>query len=176
MVPPSCVTFHPLCELSSIKILLALTPTPESQVISLLQSTIGQPFCQSMAIKLGIKQTWRLLAFPLFPSPGHIPDPGIKPVSSASPALAGRFFIAKPPGKPSNTWYKVSYSKKERKRKQQPKVIKSNFNSQLDPLKTIKRDSIYNPFSENLLFLSHSCWLPISPTPELSLHSLSTLS
>ena len=82
-----------------------------------------------------------------FPSPGDLPDPGIKPVSSASPALAGRFFIAKLPGKPSNTWYKVSYSKKERKRKQQPKVIKSNLNSQLDPLKSIKRDSIYNPFS-----------------------------
>ena len=27
-----------------------------------------------------------------FPSPGDLPDPGIKPVSLASPALAGRFF------------------------------------------------------------------------------------
>ena len=27
------------------------------------------------------------------------PDPGIKPVSLASPALAGRFFITVPPGK-----------------------------------------------------------------------------
>ena len=26
-----------------------------------------------------------------FPSPGDLPDPGIKPVSPASPALAGRF-------------------------------------------------------------------------------------
>ena len=33
----------------------------------------------------------------LFPSPGHLPDPGIKP---ASPALAGRFFTTEPPGKP----------------------------------------------------------------------------
>ena len=31
------------------------------------------------------------------PSPGDLPDPGIKP---ASPALAGGFFTAKPPGKP----------------------------------------------------------------------------
>ena len=31
-----------------------------------------------------------------FPSPGGLPDPGIKP---ASPALAGRFFTAEPPGK-----------------------------------------------------------------------------
>ena len=26
-----------------------------------------------------------------FPFPGHLPDPGIEPVSPASPALAGRF-------------------------------------------------------------------------------------
>ena len=32
-----------------------------------------------------------------FPSPGDLPDPGIEPVS---PALAGRFFTAEPPGKP----------------------------------------------------------------------------
>ena len=32
-----------------------------------------------------------------FPTPGDCPNPGIK---SASPALAGRFFTTKPPGKP----------------------------------------------------------------------------
>ena len=32
-----------------------------------------------------------------FPSPGNLPNPGIKP---ASPALAGRFFTTEPPGKP----------------------------------------------------------------------------
>ena len=32
-----------------------------------------------------------------FPSPGHLPDPGIEPMSTA---LAGRFFIPEPPGKP----------------------------------------------------------------------------
>ena len=31
-----------------------------------------------------------------FPSPGDLPDPGIKPTS---PALAGGFFIVEPPGK-----------------------------------------------------------------------------
>ena len=31
-----------------------------------------------------------------FPSPGHLPDPGIKP---AFPALAGGFFITELPGK-----------------------------------------------------------------------------
>ena len=32
-----------------------------------------------------------------FPSPRNLPDPGIEPMC---PALAGRFFIAEPPGKP----------------------------------------------------------------------------
>ena len=32
-----------------------------------------------------------------FPPPGDLPDPGIEPMS---PALAGRFFTAEPPGKP----------------------------------------------------------------------------
>ena len=35
-----------------------------------------------------------------FPSPEDILDPGIKPVSLASLALAGRFFATEPPGKP----------------------------------------------------------------------------
>ena len=33
-----------------------------------------------------------------FPSPGHLPNPGIEP---ASPALAGEFFTTEAPGKPS---------------------------------------------------------------------------
>ena len=36
----------------------------------------------------------------LCPPPGDLPNPGIKPVSPASPALAGRFFTTEPPGKP----------------------------------------------------------------------------
>ena len=35
-----------------------------------------------------------------FPSPGIFSDPGIKPVSLASPTLAGEFFTTEPPGKP----------------------------------------------------------------------------
>ena len=34
-----------------------------------------------------------------FLSPGNLPDPGIKLASSASPALAGRFFTTEPPEK-----------------------------------------------------------------------------
>ena len=44
-----------------------------------------------------------------FPSPGDLPNPGIK---SASPAVAGGFFTSKPPGKASqdNRLTKTSYS------------------------------------------------------------------
>ena len=35
-----------------------------------------------------------------FPFPGGLPNPGIKPLSLVSPALAGGFFTTVPPGKP----------------------------------------------------------------------------
>ena len=35
-----------------------------------------------------------------FPTPENLPNPGIEPVSLASPAMAGRFFTTVPPGKP----------------------------------------------------------------------------
>ena len=38
-----------------------------------------------------------------FPSPGDLPNPGIKPASPASPALAGRLFTTEPPRKPSGS-------------------------------------------------------------------------
>ena len=34
-----------------------------------------------------------------FPPPGDLPEPGIKPMSPVSPALAGKFFTMGPPGK-----------------------------------------------------------------------------
>ena len=43
----------------------------------------------------------------LFPTLGDLPDPGIKPASLASPALAGGFLTIVPPGKqisPPNLW------------------------------------------------------------------------
>ena len=36
-----------------------------------------------------------------FLPPGYIPEPGIKPASLVSPALAGRFFTTAPLGKPN---------------------------------------------------------------------------
>ena len=35
-----------------------------------------------------------------FPTPGNLPNPGMEAVSIVSLALAGKFFIAAPPGKP----------------------------------------------------------------------------
>ena len=35
-----------------------------------------------------------------FPTPGDLPNPGIKPESPASPAMEGGFFTTVPPGKP----------------------------------------------------------------------------
>ena len=37
-----------------------------------------------------------------FPSLGDLPNPGIEPMSPASPSLAGRFFTTDPPGKPDS--------------------------------------------------------------------------
>ena len=45
----------------------------------------------------GILQA-RILEWVTIPSPGDLPDPGIKPTS---PALSGRFFTTTPPGKPN---------------------------------------------------------------------------
>ena len=47
----------------------------------------------------GISQARILESLP-FPSPGDLPDPGIKPASLVSPALAGGFFTTATPGKP----------------------------------------------------------------------------
>ena len=51
--------------------------------------------CQaSLSIRFPRQEYWRGLPFP---SPRHLPNPGIEPTS---PLLAGRFFITEPPGKP----------------------------------------------------------------------------
>ena len=44
------------------------------------------------------QEYWSRLPFPPL---GDLPDPGIKPESLGSPAMAGRFFTTEQPGKPS---------------------------------------------------------------------------
>ena len=46
------------------------------------------------------QEYWSGLPFP----PGNLPYPGIKPMSPASPVLAGGFFTTEPPGKPIYTY------------------------------------------------------------------------
>ena len=54
--------------------------------------------CQApLSMEFSRQEYWSELSFP---SPGDLPDPGIEPMSLASPALAGRFFTVEPPGKP----------------------------------------------------------------------------
>ena len=54
--------------------------------------------CQaSLSIGFNRQEYWNELPRP---PPGYLPDPGIKPTSLMSPALAGRFFTISVPGKP----------------------------------------------------------------------------
>ena len=57
----------------------------------------------------------RILEWVPFPPSGDFPDPGIKPTSSASPALAGRFFTTEPSGKPNNDDWHAKISSPTRK-------------------------------------------------------------
>ena len=49
-------------------------------------------------LSMGLSRQEYRCGFPC-PPPGHLPNPGVEPVSLASPALAGRFFISELPGK-----------------------------------------------------------------------------
>ena len=50
-----------------------------------------------LSIQFSLKEQWSRL--PFLP-PRDLPNPGIKPASPVSPALAGGFFTTVPPGKP----------------------------------------------------------------------------
>jgi len=55
-----------------------------------------------LSIEVSRQKHWNRLSFPL---PGDLPDPGIKPSSPVSPALAGGFFTSVPPEKPKKQQY-----------------------------------------------------------------------
>ena len=73
-------------------------------VCSVLSHSVMSDSCDSMDYSppgssvLGFSRHdyWSRLPFP---TPGDLPNPGIKPASLASPVLAGRFFTTEPPGK-----------------------------------------------------------------------------
>ena len=56
------------------------------------------PAAQQAPLSMGFSRQEYWGGLP-FPSPRDLPNPGVKPVSLASPALAGRFFTTVPPGK-----------------------------------------------------------------------------
>ena len=72
-------------------------------VVLLLCPTLLQPHGLQPAALLSMgfprQEYWSGLPFP---SPGDLPNPGIKPTS---PISAGRFFTAVPPGKPQSHVY-----------------------------------------------------------------------
>ena len=63
--------------------------------------TLSDPWtiaCQApLPMGFSRPEYWSRLSFP---TPGHLPNPGIKPTSLASPALADGLFTTEPPGKP----------------------------------------------------------------------------
>ena len=56
-----------------------------------------------LSMEFSRQEYWKVL----FPTPGDLPDPGIKSSSLASSALAGRFFITLTPGKPQLLFCRV---------------------------------------------------------------------
>ena len=50
----------------------------------------------SLSMEFSRQEYWSELSLP---TPGDLPNPGIKPVSPVLPALTGRFFTTEPPGK-----------------------------------------------------------------------------
>ena len=63
-----------------------------------LLATLWTVDCQApLSMEFSWQEYWSGL--PLH-TPGNLPNPGIKPMSLVSPALAGRFFIIEPTGKP----------------------------------------------------------------------------
>ena len=70
---------------------------PALQADSSSSELPGKPHQAPLSMEFSRQEYWS--GFP-FPSPGDLPNPGIKPVSPASPTLAGEFFTTEPPGKP----------------------------------------------------------------------------
>ena len=74
----------------------------ELMLFSVVSDSLWPPVGLQVSLFMGFprQEYWGGLPFP---PPGDLPYPGIEPLSFVSPALAGRFFITEPPGKPSYT-------------------------------------------------------------------------
>ena len=62
--------------------------------------------CQTpLSMEFSRQEYWSMLPFSI---PRDPPNPGIKPVSLASPELAGRFFITEPPSAIRGPWWTLT--------------------------------------------------------------------
>ena len=68
----------------------------ESQLCLTLHNAMN--YSPQVPLSMGFFQQEYWNGWP-FPLPGDLSDPGIEPMSPASPALAGGFFTTAPPGK-----------------------------------------------------------------------------
>ena len=70
-------------------------------VVSIMSDSFATPWtvpCQApLFMGFSRQKYWSRLPRP---PPGDLPNPGIKPVSPATPILAGKFFTTGPPEKP----------------------------------------------------------------------------
>ena len=68
-------------------------------VFSCVDSANPQTVAHQAPLSMGFSKQEYWGGLP-FSTPGHLPDPGVKPASLASPALIGRFFTTVLPVKP----------------------------------------------------------------------------
>ena len=63
--------------------------------------------CQApLSTEFSRQEYWNELPFP---TPGNLPEPGIKPTFLSFPVLIDGFFTTAQPGKPIDTIYKTDY-------------------------------------------------------------------
>ena len=73
--------------------------------------------CQaSLSMEFSRQEYWSGLPLP---SLGNLPNPGIKPKPSVSPALAGRFFTTVLPGKPQTVKWMLPVEDRREKRQKE---------------------------------------------------------
>ena len=74
---------------------------------SIMSNSFGTPWTvahqASLSMEFSRQEYW--IGLP-FPSPGFLPNPGIK---SMSPAYVGGFFTTEPPGKPTSSLHLVYF-------------------------------------------------------------------
>ena len=85
-----CLCFSLCC--LGLSCVCGLSPFNHVQLFATLWTIAHQ---SPLSMEFSRQKDWSRLSFPTL---GDLPDPGIKPASPASPALAGRFFTTEPPG------------------------------------------------------------------------------